>query len=272
MPRISSEAPRKFAARKGCEHAQVVCVSASVTDAEELHTALAKKSLEVFGVENVKYDVVVSCAGFAHPTMFRDTPYDKIDGMVRTNLMGGIHVVREVLPAILAAGGNARIMLVSSQCATAAVAGYSVYSATKAGLKAFAQAMDMECAPQNVRFSVLFPPDVATRGFDEENRHKCEECRRISAMAGAPPATSQQVAEVAVDSLQDHRLFVDVGMDGWLMGILSVGMSPPSGVLRLVIELLTMGIIRVVSCFYTMQQYNIVRAVDRERKSHVAEN
>lgn len=49
------------------------------------------------------------------------------------------------------------------------VYGFAAYSASKGGLRYFAEALQQELLPFNIRLSVVYPPDTDTPGFEEGN-------------------------------------------------------------------------------------------------------
>ena len=53
--------------------------------------------------------------------------------------------------------------------------GYTAYSPSKFALRAFAEALYSELLPKGVGVSILYPPNTATEGFDEELKTMPEE-------------------------------------------------------------------------------------------------
>jgi 3-dehydrosphinganine reductase len=209
-------------------------------------------------------DVLICNAGFSHPSRFLDIPADVARRMMDVNFFGCVNVVRRVLPRMQERKAG-RIVLVSSMAGAAPVAGFSVYSATKAAVRAFAASLDQENAARGVRVQVLNPPDVATPGYDEETRVKSEECKRICAFGGAAPFKAGEVAKATVNGIERYSFQINIGFDGWLLGAGTANMDAPTSVPQLVFEALFGGTIRLVSTVYTKCHYGIVRAVLKEQ-------
>jgi len=75
---------------------------------------------------------------------------------VRTNLLGAINLVETLAPA-LAARGRGRIALVASVAALRGLPYSPAYSASKAGVRAYGEAMRALLAPRGVGVSVVVP-------------------------------------------------------------------------------------------------------------------
>lgn len=241
------------------EGVQVTYTVVDVSDIGETEKAVANLSKRMGGA----IDVLICSAGFAHPSRFLDCPPDVARSMMDINYFGCVNAARAVLPQMLEQGFG-RVVVVSSMASVAAVAGFTAYSPTKAAIRAFAQAMDMEHAPLGVRFQVVNPPDVATPGYEKENLVKSEECKRICAMGGAAPFTPDAMAASIVAGIERFSFQVNLGFDGWLLGTGSAGMEAPTSVLQLAVEVLFGGIVRLIGVIFTRLHYNIVASVRKE--------
>lgn len=121
----------------GDEH--VVAVSADVRDFAAMEAAVAR-GVEKFG----GIDIVVANAGIASygsvlmvdPAAFRR--------VIDVNLVGCFHTVRAALPSVIERRGY--VLIVSSLTAHIAMPGLAAYSATKAGVEQFANALRLEVA------------------------------------------------------------------------------------------------------------------------------
>ncbi len=96
---------------------------------------------------------------------------------IRTNLDAPIALCTRLLP-VLRAQGEAAIVNVTSGLAIAPRAGGSIYCATKAGLRAYTQAIRHLLRDSNVRVIEALPPVVATnmtagRGGKKMSAHDC---------------------------------------------------------------------------------------------------
>lgn len=229
-----------------------------------------EKALIAAGVDGssataAAFDIVVCCAGFSHPSRFLDCPPEVAKQMMDVNYFGCVNVARVALPG-MTAQRHGRLVLVSSMAAAAPIAGFTTYSPTKAAVRAFAQALDMEYACLGVRTQVVNPPDVDTPGYEQENKVKSEECKRICAMGGASPFTSRAMAVACVEGIETFRFQVNLGFDGIMLGYGSACMEAPSHALDLAMQFMFGGIIRLVGAVYTKLHFGIVSDVRREEE------
>ncbi|MGQ0672806.1 MAG: SDR family NAD(P)-dependent oxidoreductase [Hyphomicrobium sp.] len=84
---------------------------------------------------------------------------------LRTNLAGAVTVVDAALPA-MRRRRRGRIVLVSSLAALHPLADAPAYSASKAGLAAYGEAMRELLAPEGVSVSIVFPGNIKTSQTD----------------------------------------------------------------------------------------------------------
>jgi 3-dehydrosphinganine reductase len=159
---------------------------------------------------------------------------------------------------------SGRVVLVSSMAGTAPVAGFTVYGATKAAVRAFAQSLDMESASRGVRVQVVNPPDVATPGYEEENKTKSPECLEICAMGGMSPMKPAEFAAGVLKGIEDYSFQINVGFDGNFLAMGTAGMDPPTSRWWFVLEVLLGGFLRLVCAVYVFLHYRIVRKVHRK--------
>jgi short-subunit dehydrogenase len=110
-------------------------------------------------------DVVVSNAGAGWAGDFAGMPVGDIDRLVALNLTAPVQLARAVLPAMVERRGG-HLVLVGSIAGLLGVAGEAVYSAAKAGLAIFADALRAELAGAGVAVSLITPGVVATPFFE----------------------------------------------------------------------------------------------------------
>ncbi|MFX1449142.1 MAG: SDR family NAD(P)-dependent oxidoreductase, partial [Promethearchaeota archaeon] len=77
-------------------------------------------------------------------------------------------------------GKQGYITFTSSVMGFMAIMGYTTYCPTKYALFGLAEVLRHELLPYNIKVSILFPVDVDTPGYAEENKLKPEECKIIS--------------------------------------------------------------------------------------------
>lgn len=109
-------------------------------------------------------DLLVHSAGVMAGTFVRRETAAAFDDIVRTNLRSAYVVAAVALPAM---GAGGRIVFLSSSAAHAPQPGRAAYSASKAGLNAFAAALAGEVERDGISVHVVTPAPVATPMLDD---------------------------------------------------------------------------------------------------------
>jgi len=110
-------------------------------------------------------DVVVHNAGIAAVGSVEDLPDSVWKDVFATNILGPVALTKALLPSMRAAG-RGRIVVVSSQGGSRGMPAISAYSASKASLERWAEALAEEIAPFGLGVTVLvagaFKTDIIT--------------------------------------------------------------------------------------------------------------
>jgi NAD(P)-dependent dehydrogenase (short-subunit alcohol dehydrogenase family) len=109
-------------------------------------------------------DLVVHAAGVMDGTFVRKESLDGFEAVLRTNLTSAFVVAHGALPAMRPGG---RFVFLSSSSAHAPQPGRSAYSASKAGLNAFAGALAKEVERDGIAVHVVTTGPVATPMLDD---------------------------------------------------------------------------------------------------------
>lgn len=109
-------------------------------------------------------DCVVSCVGGYEIAAIEDTSVDAFRRQIDTNLTAVHTVVRAALPSIRERGG--RIVVVGSMVGSTPLPYHGAYSAAKAGLRGYTDALRREVEPHGVTVAFVEPGPVPT-GFNE---------------------------------------------------------------------------------------------------------
>jgi NAD(P)-dependent dehydrogenase (short-subunit alcohol dehydrogenase family) len=105
-------------------------------------------------------DMLVACAALGAEPL-HEMEEDDWRYVVETNLIGYLACARRAMKRMETQGGG-HLLFVGSISAEIKAPGESVYSATKAGIQAFAETLRKEVEEKNIKVSVIQPGSVAT--------------------------------------------------------------------------------------------------------------
>jgi NAD(P)-dependent dehydrogenase (short-subunit alcohol dehydrogenase family) len=103
--------------------------------------------------------VVVHAAGLVEGADLRDQPDDLFDRVLQSNLRATYLITRAVLPRMKP---GSRLFFLSSTAGLKGVRGFSAYSAAKAGINAFANAVAGEVEGDGIGVHLITPAPVRT--------------------------------------------------------------------------------------------------------------
>ncbi|TAK11473.1 MAG: SDR family oxidoreductase [Anaerolineae bacterium] len=132
-------------------------VETDVSNLESLKN-LIKRTLEAYG----RIDVLFNNAGFGRFKWLEELdPAKDIAGQIEVNLTGVIQLTSLVLPTMIQQKSG-HIINMASMAGYVATPTYTVYAATKHGLRGFTDALRREVGIWGVRVSALYPGGVST--------------------------------------------------------------------------------------------------------------
>ena len=164
---IGRATARRFAAagavvydlsRREAKDPEIRHIPSDVTNAGLLQAAAAQVLAEAGGI-----DLLICCAGMGISGPVETVPEADALRQFDVNLMGTIRTVQAFLPAMRKAK-HGRIICVSSVAAVYAIPFQAHYSASKAAINAFADALGNETRPFGISVCAVMPGDIAT-GF-----------------------------------------------------------------------------------------------------------
>ena len=139
------------------EGGQALAVGLDVSEQAQIDEAV-KTVLDKFG----KIDILFNNAGYGSMDWLETLdPAADIDTQINVNLRGLIQVSRAVLPAMLARRAGT-IINMSSVAGLIAAPMYSIYCATKYGVRGFTEALRREVAPFGIQVCGIYPGPAVT--------------------------------------------------------------------------------------------------------------
>lgn len=153
---LGTRKPSSFVALKNSKALSVTPVKMDLSSAEAID-----KSVASLGDKAKNIDILINNAGqfLAGPLQKQDM--SKVYGMFQVNIVGMVHLTSKLLPGLLKRN-EAKIVNNASIAGYAYLPDNSTYSATKAGVVAFSEALRRELEPTKVSVLHLVTPAVDT--------------------------------------------------------------------------------------------------------------
>ncbi len=145
---------------------QVEVFSVDVSDRMALQQAVST-AFERLGAP----DVAIASAGIAEPGLFIEQSDDQQERHMVINYFGTLYFLQAVVP-MMSKTGSGKIGLIASGAAFFGIYGYSAYAPTKFAIRALAEVLRVELAPEGISVTLCFPPDTDTPQLEAEKRTK----------------------------------------------------------------------------------------------------
>lgn len=113
-------------------------------------------------------EVLVNNAGVPGGGRFAELTHEKIDEVVRVNLLGVLHGTRAFLPG-MRQRGRGHIVNVASIAGLFVAPGAALYTATKHAVVAFSGSLNYDTEPEGVLVTSVNPGFVDTEGFPQDH-------------------------------------------------------------------------------------------------------
>lgn len=197
---------------------EALVVPVDVTQRAEVDL-MARTVIEVYG----RVDILFNNAGFGRLDWLEKLdPSRDIETQIQVNLTGMIQVTRAVLPYMLERQ-EGHIINMSSVAGYIAVPTYTVYAASKQGVRGFTNALRREVAPFGILVSGIYPGPAHT-GFGWGSGYKIQ--KRLKPFKRIF-MSSEQVARRVVDLARHPRRSVVVP---WWFGLVIWGENTFPGI------------------------------------------
>lgn len=171
---------------------KVVAIACDVSDAAALRAAVGR------GVEALggTFDLAIANAGVSIPNHSSKFSIDDAEQTIRINLLGMMYLFDAVIPSMIEQK-RGRFVGVASVAGLRGLPTAGPYSASKAAMQAFLEAVRIELVPYGVGVTIVNPGFVAT-AMTEKNRF------RMPFLMQAPDA-----ADVIADGLDAGRRVIE---------------------------------------------------------------
>ncbi len=186
---------------------RAVPMQADVSDREALESAISG-----FAADAGPVRLAIANAGLTQTMPFVDLEGEKADEIIRVNLLGTMNTARAVLGSMMDRG-RGHLVVVSSGAGLRAFPWAAVYGASKAGQKAFAEALRHELSGSGVSVTTVYPGEVKTSLHAHELERMPDWYRPSDAI---PP---EVVAEAIVHGVLEDRREVHVPGQVRLLGL-----------------------------------------------------
>lgn len=153
-------------------------------------------------------DCLINCVGYARPGYVQELDIDDFRAHMEVNYYGQLAPLLLLLPHLLRAG-RGHVANISSLLGFMGSMGYSAYCPSKFAIAGLTDALRNELKPYGLSFSIVYPPDVETPGYSQENRNKPPECKELSKRARV--MTAEAVAKAIVDGIARKRFEIVPG-------------------------------------------------------------
>lgn len=130
--------------------------------AEDLNTQLGRQKLiDKARKRYGRIDLLINNAGVSELTLFEQQSEESIQSIIQTNLTMPVLLIRQLLPFMLNQGSG-RIVNIGSSFGSIGFGCYSVYSASKFGLRGFSEALRRELYKTGIGVSYISPRATKT--------------------------------------------------------------------------------------------------------------
>lgn len=150
-------------------------------------------------------DVLLTCAGIAHPGYFERLDDDVFRRTMEVDYFGTLYAARAVIPSMIERRGGS-VVGISSTAGLIGVFGYSAYSPAKFAVRGLLEVLRVELRPKGIHVGCVCPPDTDTPQLAYENRYKPAETFAIS--GAIKPFTPERVAASIVEGMEHGRFLI----------------------------------------------------------------
>jgi NAD(P)-dependent dehydrogenase (short-subunit alcohol dehydrogenase family) len=153
--------PEAATLRETAQEVAAPGVAVAWTLGDVRHAEDARRIVDETVARHGRLDVLCNNAGVEFFAPLHETPEDKWDLVVDTNLKGVYQMSRHVIPVMIRQGSGV-IVNTASQLAFVGARSYGAYCASKGGVVNLTRAMALDLGPHGIRVNALCPGAVNT--------------------------------------------------------------------------------------------------------------
>lgn len=157
-------------------------------------------------------DVVMNIAGVSAWGTVRSLEHHHWQRMIDINLMGPIHVIECLVPAMMDRGTGGHLVNVSSAAGLVALPWHAAYSASKFGIRGVSEVLRFDLRRHRIGVSLVCPGAVATPLTESVDivgvDHADARFRKLQARFRERAATPEQVAAAILEGVAKNRYLV----------------------------------------------------------------
>ena len=175
---------------------------AVLADLDRLYSTVCEEAGQI--------DVLLANAGMAEFLPLSDITEEHYERTFATNVKGTLFTVQKALPLLC---DGASVILTGSTTGVTGTPAFSVYSASKAAIRAFARSWILDLAPRRIRVNVLVPGATSTPGVrgltQTDEQHDAFVAAMIAAIPLGRMADPDETASAALFLASDESSFVN---------------------------------------------------------------
>eukprot|EP00054_Salpingoeca_dolichothecata_P011279 m.62678 g.62678 ORF g.62678 m.62678 type:complete len:324 (-) comp19391_c0_seq1:79-1050(-) len=206
-------------------------------------------------------DWVICCAGIALPGYFVDCDIATHRKAMEVNYFGALHVIQGVVPKMIENKIAGHIVLINSAVSFCPMIGYSTYAPSKYALRGLGDCLRNELQLYNIKTTNYFPANIETPGFEQENKTKPAETKKIEGSVSLVSAESAADALLAGIRKGDYSITNDTLAE--LGRIATNGISPNN---NLLLELLLAPFCPIIAAGFAFFADSTVRSSPKVKR------
>lgn len=197
-------------------------------------------------------DILVNSAGSSVGGYFETLGTEIFQSQMESNYFSHVFPTLAFFKR-MATRRSGHIVFVSSMAGQAGVFGQTAYCAAKYAVRGLAETLYFEGKPFGINVTIAFPPDTDTPGYRREREVLPPETFQISETGSL--FSAEQVASNIANGVMKKRFRVTFGLIGYLLGVLTAGLTPGISLT----DILLVPITRAITPFFLWDQNKIIR-------------